>query len=76
LVELDIDDNDFLRFSRYSGQCSVLSNGIWTELLVTEDLNMVEMQDVWGVGVEQVSWKSGSKGGAKRKNPQCSVCNI
>jgi hypothetical protein len=74
LVELDIEDNDFLVWSR--GQCSVLSNGVWTELLVTEDLDMDEMQYEWGVCVEEVTWKGNNKGGPKRKNPHCSVCNI
>jgi hypothetical protein len=76
LVALDVKDNDFLRYFASSGRCSVLNNSVWTELLVTEDLNMKEMHDRWGVRVEKVWWKGNPRQGPRYKNPQCSSCSL
>jgi hypothetical protein len=76
LIELDPENNDFLR-AHPSGQYSVLSNGIWTEVLVTENLSLVDIQsEHCGGNVEYVHWKGNQRTGPKRKDPFCSACRV
>lgn len=76
LLKLDPTRNPFLRFPGPTAQSSesamVLSNGIWMEVVVTQNIVLTDA-DV----VENVKWSDRYRNIMPRdKDPNCPDCNI
>lgn len=75
LPRLDITDNPFLTYDSCQGE--VLSNGIYTEVFFTEDIDLSDAED-HGAQMSDVDMRVYSDGyvDAKEKWKGCAHCNI